>query len=205
MFGYSYPIVRFCDWKYIDFLGFECLELRLDLKLEQFQELAVYLGVEPKCPQQRSFWRFLSCLFPVRSAPLSNGMRVSENHPRRTRCFWSKMGSGASFGRCWVQIVQDVLKSTSDWRPRTPFGGTWTLCGACWPHFQPAFNQILLQLELRRLTFSQFCRKCVICVFRCHSRAESLLLQVLASKSEPLATKSHTETVSPSQTSSAEQ
>ena len=71
LFGYSNPLVRFCDWKCIDFLGFGCLELRLDVKMEQFQELAVYLGVEPKCPQQRSFWRPLSCLFPVRSAPLS--------------------------------------------------------------------------------------------------------------------------------------
>ena len=147
----------------------------------------------------------LSYLFPVRSAPLSNGMRVSENHPRKSHCFLSKIGSGASFGRCWAQIVQDAPKSTSNWRPKVPFGATWTLCGACWPHFQPAFNQILLQLELRRLTFSKFSRKCVICVFRCHSRAESLLLQVPASKSGPLATKSHTESVSRSQTSPAEQ
>ena len=173
--------------------------------LEQFQELAVYLGVEPKCPQQRSFWRPLSCLFPVRSAPLSNGMRVSENHPRKTHGFWSKIGSGDSFGRCWAQIVQDVFKSALNWWPRAPFGCTWTLCGACWAHFQPAFDQMLLQLELRRLTFSQFSRKCVICVFRCHSRAESLLLQVPASKSEPLATKSHTETLWRSRSSPAEQ
>ena len=164
--------------------------------MEQFQELAVYLGVEPQCPQQRSFWRPLSCLFPVRSAPLSNGMRVSENHTRKTHSFFSKIGSGASFGQCWAQIVQDVPKSASNWRPKAPFGSTWTLCGACWAHFQPAFDKMLLQLELRRVTLSQFSRKCVICVFRCHSRAESLLLQVPASKSGPLATKGHAVTVS---------
>ena len=147
----------------------------------------------------------LSCLFPARSAPLSNGMRVSENHTRKTHSFFSKVGSGASLGRCWAQVVQDVPKSTSNWRPKAPFGGTWTLRGACWAHFQPAFDKILLELELRRLTFSQFSWKCVICVFRCHSRAESLLLQVPASKSGPLATKSHTESVSRSQTSPAEQ
>ena len=87
LFGYSNPLVRFCDWKCIDFLSFGCLELPLDLKIEQFQELAVYLGVEPKCPQQLSFWMPLSSIFPVRSAPLSNGMRVSENHPRKTHGF----------------------------------------------------------------------------------------------------------------------
>ena len=87
LFGYSNPLVRFCDWKRIDFIGFGCLELCLEIKIEQFQELAVYLGVEPKGPQQQSFWRRLSCLFPVRSAPLSNGMRVSENHPRKTHGF----------------------------------------------------------------------------------------------------------------------
>ena len=37
--------------------------------------------------QQRSLWRSLSCFFPVRSAPLTNGMRVSENHPRKTHGF----------------------------------------------------------------------------------------------------------------------
>ena len=163
------------------------------------------MGVEPKCPQQRSFWRPLSCLFPVRSAPLSNGMRVSANHPCKTHSFCSKICSGASFGRCWAQIVQDVPKSTSNWRPKVPFGGTWTLRGACWAHSEQAFDQNLLQLELRRLTFSQFSRKCVICVFRCHSRAESLLLQVPASKSGPLATKSRTKTFSRSRSSPAEQ
>ena len=68
LFGYSNPLVRFCDWECIDFLGFGCLELRLDLKIEQFQELAVYLGVEPKCPQQRSFWTLFRVFF--RSDPL---------------------------------------------------------------------------------------------------------------------------------------
>ena len=92
LFGFSNPLVRFCDWKCIDFRGVGFLELRLDFKIEQFQELAVYLGVEPKCPQQRSFWMSISCLVPVRSAPLSNGMRVSEIHPRKTHAFWSKLG-----------------------------------------------------------------------------------------------------------------
>ena len=87
LFGYSIPLVRVCDRECIDFLGFGCLELRLDLKFQQFPELAVYLGVEPKCPQQQSFWMRLSCFFPVRSAPLLNGMRVSENHSRKTHGF----------------------------------------------------------------------------------------------------------------------
>ena len=110
----------------------------------------------------------LSCLFPVRSAPLSNGMQVSENHPRKTRGFYTKIGSGASFGRCWAQIVQDAQKSTSNWWPKAPFGSTWTLCGACWAHFQPAFDQILLQLELRNTpqgqfvtVFSEMCDLCI--------------------------------------------
>ena len=55
LFGYSNPLVRFCDRECIYFLGFGCLELRLDFKIEQFQELAVYLGVELKCPQQCHF------------------------------------------------------------------------------------------------------------------------------------------------------
>ena len=81
-----------------------------------------------------------------------------------------------------------------------------TLCGSCWAHFQPAFDKISFQPELRRLNFhSFFYRKCVSCVFRCHSRAESLLLQVPASKSEQVATKSHPETVSRSRSSPAEQ
>ena len=68
LFDYSNPLVRFCDRECIDFLGFGCLELRLDFKIEQFQELTVYLGVEPKCPQQRSFWSLFRVFF--RSDPL---------------------------------------------------------------------------------------------------------------------------------------
>ena len=114
LFGHSNPLVRFCDWKCIDFRGFGFLELCLDFKIEQFQQLAVYSEVDPKCPQQPSFWRPLSCLFPVRSAPLSSGMQVSENHPRKTRGFCTKIGSGASFRQGWVQSVQDVQKSASN-------------------------------------------------------------------------------------------
>ena len=49
LFVYSNPPVRFCDWKCIDFRGVGFLELRLDFKIEQFQELAVYSEVDSKC------------------------------------------------------------------------------------------------------------------------------------------------------------
>ena len=68
LFGYSIPLVRFCDRECIDFLDFGCLELRLNFKIEQFQELTVYLGVEPKRPQQQSFWSLFRVFF--RSDPL---------------------------------------------------------------------------------------------------------------------------------------
>ena len=86
-------VVKILGLESFGFFGFWGPGPLFGLKIEQFQELAVYLGVEPKSPQQWSFWIPLSCLFPVRSAPLSNGMRVSENHPRKTHAFWSKLGS----------------------------------------------------------------------------------------------------------------
>ena len=67
----------------------------------------------PFCPQQRSFWMHLSWLFRVGFAPVSNGMRVSENHPRKTHAFWSKLGSRTPDPK---KMWKDT-KNTKKWMP----------------------------------------------------------------------------------------
>ena len=105
LFGYSNPLVRSSDWQCTDFRGFGCLELCSDLKIEQFQELAVYLEVKPKCPQQRSFGSLFRVFF--RSDPLHSRteceflkinlvkhMVLNQNGVRIQ--FWAMLGSNVT-------------------------------------------------------------------------------------------------------------
>ena len=84
------------------------------------------------CPQQCSFWRPLWWFFRVRFAPLSNGMRASENHPRKTHVFWSKLGSRTPNPK---KMWKDT-KSTRKWWPeRNPVFNKnlrFSLCFFCW-------------------------------------------------------------------------
>ena len=63
-----------------------------------FQKLAFRSRVEPIGPEKDT--KQASKMTPVGDtlAPLSNGMRVSENHPRKTHAFYSKVGSRTCSG-----------------------------------------------------------------------------------------------------------
>ena len=91
-----------------------------------------------------------------------------------------KFVAGSSLERWWAQVVQDVPKSTEIWRPGAAFWSTLGLCGRCLGGPWRPWGRFWLQPGVCRLCFSQFCGKSLICVFRLHSRTESILWQVPA-------------------------